>query len=482
MMFKTIKVIAKTALIAFGVWLALSLVVSVFACLPQKKVSDSKKTELAGMQYYGTGATGPDRALVIETPTDALNIRMEMVRGAENTLDIANHVIKDSESTRAFLGEVVAAADRGVQVRLLVDGKSFMAGGTIKKLLKAMDAHPNIACRRYNPVHPLKPWNLQALLHDKFIIADNKLLLLGGRNFDQRHFDPSGFQGAVTHDRDVFVWRKSEGTQENPSAAVQTTAYMELLWGYELTKPLSSRPMRADEAAPYLNTLQSSLQNLHKTDPHFFTKQLHQYIDDTLETSRITLLYNPVEATAKEPWVGWQLAQLMLAAEQSVVLQTPYATGNKLFLSTLAQAAERAPVTMLTNSPASTPNYPAFSNYCGQRKKFILTGISIYEYQNADSIHGKSMVVDSRLSAVGSFNMDDRSCYLDTETMLVIDSPAFAAQLEGVIADIQGQSLLVGQDNTYQAAGGVQPLRLKPAKAVLIWLSCVLLRPLQFLL
>lgn len=79
----------------------------------------------------------------------------------------------------------------------------------------------------------------------------------------------------------------------------------------------------------------------------------------------------------------------------------------------------------LTNSMASSPNYPAFSAYSSQRAKFLATGVEIYEYQSTDSIHGKSCVADGRISVVGSFNLDDRSLYIDTESVLIIDSPEF---------------------------------------------------------
>lgn len=49
---------------------------------------------------------------------------------------------------------------------------------------------------------------------------------------------------------------------------------------------------------------------------------------------------------------------------------------------------------------------------------------------------------------IGSFNMDMRSAYLDTELMLVIDSPEINAQLRGVIADYQASSRLVRPDGT----------------------------------
>lgn len=482
MIFNIVKIGLKIICIALAVWLAFALVASTVPYISQKSVSESKKQEFDQTSYYGDGSAGPDRALVIETPADAMNVRLEMVRSAQTTLDIANHIIKDSETTQAFLGEIFAAADRGVKVRLLLDGKTTLFSGSVKDNLVALDAHPNIECRLYNPAGAFTPWRWHALLHDKFMVVDGKLLLLGGRNIDQRHFNPAGFEGSITHDRDVLVCQVFVDTAKNPSAAKQVTAYMDTLWEYELTRPISSKAMPEDEATGYWRSLLSARNGLKDTNPQFYQKTLEDYLANTVMTSRITLIHNPIEANAKEPWVAYQLAQLALAAEDTVLLQTPYATGNKTLLATLAQVCENAELTMVTNSPASSPNLPAYSNYYMLRQKFIETGAEIWEYQHTDSIHGKSLIIDGRLSAVGSFNMDDRSFYLDTETMLVIDSPQFAAQLGGVIEDIKAQSLQVDTNNTYLPSQNVRELEASTGKRLAMAIVYALLRPFQFLL
>ena len=44
-------------------------------------------------------------------------------------------------------------------------------------------------------------------------------------------------------------------------------------------------------------------------------------------------------------------------------------------------------------------------------------------------MHTKSILIDDRLSLIGSFNWDMRSVYLDTELMLLVDCPALNAAL-----------------------------------------------------
>ena len=92
------------------------------------------------------------------------------------------------------------------------------------------------------------------------------------------------------------------------------------------------------------------------------------------------------------------------------------------------------------------------------------------------------MVFDDRISAVGSYNLDDRSMYLDTETMLLIDSPEFAKQLTQAIDDFILASAQVGADNTYLPTESVEILTVPIPKRILMWLVSIISRLFQFLI
>lgn len=115
------------------------------------------------------------------------------------------------------------------------------------------------------------------------------------------------------------------------------------------------------------------------------------------------------------------------------------------------------PITYLTNSVASSPNFFAFSDYWARRGRFQEAGMDIWEYQGPGSIHGKSLVVDGRLAAVGSLNLDDRSIYLDTEAMLVVDSEAFAAQVLEAVDALRAGSLQLDDDGRYIERAALAP-------------------------
>ena len=83
---------------------------------------------------------------------------------------------------------------------------------------------------------------------------------------------------------------------------------------------------------------------------------------------------------------------------------------------------------------------------------------------------------------VGSFNLDDRSLYIDTESMLVIDSPEFYELLEGEINSLQDSSALVGEDNKYAPGQEELILDVSFGKKALMYTVSVFSRLLQFLI
>ena len=72
------------------------------------------------------------------------------------------------------------------------------------------------------------------------------------------------------------------------------------------------------------------------------------------------------------------------------------------------------------------------------------------EYQADNQLHAKMFTFDNRYSIIGSFNLDERSAHIDTESVVIIDSPAFTAQLDDYINDtFVVNSLQVGMNNEY---------------------------------
>ena len=181
-----------------------------------------------------------------------------------------------------------------------------------------------------------------------------------------------------------------------------------------------------------------------------------------------------------EAWVLNDLADLASQATTSAYVQTPYATGTKPIMDFLSVLGENLDTTFITNSLYSANNIMASPNYLFQRKKFLDTGINIYEYLGEESIHGKALVFDDQITLVGSFNMDSRSVNLNTETMVVVDSSAFTQDFLSQIQPTLDQSLQVGWNNEFIQREDFTEPEVERGKKTKFFLAYVLFRLIQF--
>src|SRR5437870_11663470 len=101
------------------------------------------------------------------------------------------------------------AAERSVRVRLLLDDNNT-AG--LDAVLAALDAHPNIEVRLFNPFK-VRRWRLLGYLtdfqrlnrrmHNKSFTADNQATIIGGRNIGDEYFGAT--HGVLFADLDVLA-------------------------------------------------------------------------------------------------------------------------------------------------------------------------------------------------------------------------------------------------------------------------------------
>jgi phosphatidylserine/phosphatidylglycerophosphate/cardiolipin synthase-like enzyme len=125
-------------------------------------------------------------SIPVETTLDNEDIRntpelwLEMINGAKRTLDFGEFYIshKEGEALTPILEAVIAAADRGVQVRFVIDGNMYK---TYPETADELNEHPNIEVRVYN-----LSGITGGVLHAKYFIVDDREIFLGSQNFDWR--------------------------------------------------------------------------------------------------------------------------------------------------------------------------------------------------------------------------------------------------------------------------------------------------------
>lgn len=266
------------------------------------------------------------------------------------------------------------------------------------------------------------------------------------------------FLGHKNYDRDVLVVC-DEPEKEN--SVNQLLEYFETIWEQEDSGYFHDNKKLANR-----KSVKNAVLELQNGYQKYFEENKERicdtdYTDETFETEKIALVSNPIHTGPKEPVVWYQLGELMKNAKERVKIHTPYIICNDMMSNTWKEIAERVPdFSIMTNSVANNGNPFGSADYARNRNRILNTGIDIWEYEGGYSYHGKSILIDDDLSVIGSFNMDMRSTYLDTELMLVIRSKEINKQLEEGMMEYERVSRQVLEDGTYRDPYHVEPIEL----------------------
>jgi len=112
-------------------------------------VTDTRGTQL-GRAVAPLVDAHPNLSGIFPLPDahDAFAARMRLAQRAERTLDVQYYIWRNDMTGTLLFQALYDAAERGVRVRLLLDDNNTSGIGSI---LAALDSHPNIEVRLFNP-------------------------------------------------------------------------------------------------------------------------------------------------------------------------------------------------------------------------------------------------------------------------------------------------------------------------------------------
>lgn len=446
------------------------------------EVNDDFKNSFSTDKFYND-TIGVDRAAIIEDSDDALDVRLHMLNEAKESIIISSFSVKNDRSCKEIFSTILNAANRGVKVQIILDGITSAHDMKNDTMYYVLGTHPNVEIRFYNTINLLKPWNLNGRLHDKYIIIDDKLLLLGGRNISN-YFLGEYNTKVLSYDRDILVYNTTWNSKDTSSSVIsEVKDYFNTIWNSDYNKTVFNTVPRYKKKD--MNRAEIELEDYYHSliteRPELF--QSLDYALITVPTNKISLISNPINLTSKEPYVYYQLTQLMMQAKEKVILQTPYAVLNDTMYSDLQQISNSVPnVTMFLNSTAGGDNFMASADYTWNKDKVIATGVTLYEFQGDHSMHNKSLLIDDNISVIGSYNLDMRSTYLDTEVMLVVNGTEFNQLLSEKMSDMLDKSLPVMSDGSYGTNGDVVALEPTTWQKISLGICSAVFQLFRFLL
>ena len=413
--------------------------------------------------------------VVLDSGREAFASRIALADTAERSLD-AQYYIWNADLTGRVLAErLLHAAERGVRVRLLLDDYGV---GNKDNALIALDTHPLIEVRVYNPFQAgfrsgLRKWGslitgfsrLNRRMHSKSFIADGSIAIVGGRNIGDEYFDAR--QDMNHRDRELLV--------AGP-VVTDINQQFDVMWNSQWAIPISALvnfTLSQDEVRQRYGGLREFVEAAgNQPYPYPHNKAERQELFNTWFDQAVwapaDFVYNPPEITSGDEANGGAIADYLIKllndADREILVESAYFILSEEFLRQVEPLLNgNIRIRALTNSLATTDVWTIHAGYTRNRKDILSRGIDLYEFrpdaascrrlvenQQLDcadfvfSLHAKSVVFDRKVVYVGSFNLNPRSRYLNTETALIVHSPALA---ERIARDIEENML---PENSWQ--------------------------------
>lgn len=413
------------------------------------------------------GAGGAkERIRSIDDNMDALLWRLRLIEEAQEQITLCTFDFRDDGSGGDVMAALFNAAERGVDVRIMVDGINGAVSYAGSRNFKALAGHENVQLKLYNPVNLLLPWRNNYRMHNKYLIVDGFAYILGGRNTNDLFLGND--LDFCNEDRDILVYETVPG---QGASYMQLQAYAEQIWDLPCVK---SRRGRAHGR----EALEERYQEVMKKYPEVYTEI--DWEKETMETKGIELCANSMEPENKKPLL-WRRVLEILGQEEAILMQTPYIICDRELYRDLTQLSSRG-VEIITNAVESGANPFGCTDYLNQKEKISATGVHTYEYLSDHALHTKTILAGDDISIVGSCNLDIRSIYLDTEMMLIIESEDLNRQLRGQAEELKSLSRHVYPDGT--VADGENYISAEPgmAKRFFYGVLRVLIVPIRHLL
>ncbi|MBK5926494.1 phospholipase D-like domain-containing protein [Rhodobaculum claviforme] len=376
----------------------------------------------------------------------ALALRLASLRAAGRSLDMVSYIWRDDLGGQLLALEVLAAADRGVRVRLLLDDVNVQG---VDPKFRALNGHPGVEVRLYNPVRNrrtavrrgiemlLMAVRFNRRMHAKLWIADTRVAITGGRNIGNEYFDVPSPRKRRVRDADLVL--------VGPLARA-AGALFDTYWNSDQALPIAAfwrdydaglerfRERLAETAAtPAARALLA-----HATGASPLPEGL-------CWSSGARLVADPPDKAmgrGREDWMPAALVPAMQGARTRLRLVTPYfVPGQEGAAELVALSARGVAVEVVTNALAVTNHLLVHGAYRRYRRPLLAAGVTLHEFAPAERrgtgrapmLHSKMFTVDGRVGFVGSFNFDLRSAWLNIEAGVLFDDPALVAELEAEI-------------------------------------------------
>lgn len=422
--------------------------------LPIRDVASLEKNTTTNPQNtkfypYRVESNVPHKMKIINNGTEAFYKRIEMIKSARETLELEYFIFNPDHSGRIIATELANAAKRKVKVRVLID--KSVAVLALDEFYAKFFKENNIEIRYYNAAPVTQIISVQFRNHRKLIVRDNEEAITGGRNIADEYFNLSEEFNFL--DRDVYVKgeivKAMRDSFENywNSAIVEIPKKPKLVFrNHYLTKKdyiKNLNKYKNDE----LNA--KKIFSLTEEDLKIYDFVMN-YGEKLFNDQNLKICNNVTFATDKEGanfvkhldfinydknfrYLRNEISNWIKKVDQELIADSPYFLNDfrsRKHLIDLLKSNKK--VTILTNSLASTDAtyvattfnddvkfYAPFDNFSANIMNGKFSNESeLFSEKNKNAIwgtHSKTLVFNDKDFMVGTFNIDHRSNFYNSE-------------------------------------------------------------------
>ncbi|KRG63698.1 cardiolipin synthase [Stenotrophomonas humi] len=370
---------------------------------PDRCALDSPLRALGGRAMAESTEQVPRHyATILDEGELSLVARLNLLRSATRSIDLQTYIFDTDDSARLVIDELLAAARRGVKVRVLIDQLSAISD--VQMLGALSGAHANFELRVYNPAFGKAKLNyldyagsvlccfrrFNQRMHNKLLVIDDVIGVVGGRNYQDDYYDWD--REYNFRDRDVIV--------AGPEAREMATNF-QAFWEAKRSVPAERLndvgktllregvPAMPEAAFRYPERIERV--DAEASDAGFISRE---FVDTALSVKSVSYVADLPRKHRNEredePLNGQHLTEptldaLINSAQSEVLLQTPYLVlskpAQKLFKGLRKREAPPR-VVVSTNSLAATDNPVVYAlSYKYKRRNLRELGFNIYEYK-----------------------------------------------------------------------------------------------------
>jgi putative cardiolipin synthase len=395
---------------------------------------------------------------VLNTGSEALDWRLRSIDSALDSIDLQTFIWDLDGSGVVIRNHLLAAAARGVFVRVLVDD-SFILDAD-QELLE-IDGHPNIELKVFNPYKHRSSHaamrealnlgefhRLDHRMHNKVMVIDNQVAVLGGRNLADHYFgyDPE------SNFRDMEVIAGGPVVED---LAKGFDRYWNNRWSFPVSavieqreRPGSPEPVTLTGGLPPGAHEEQSTQQRQNDWKRLVSEAWPGTAQLLLDEPPAD---NPAVSGQAPDQVGKALVERIDLAKSEVWLISAYLIPTPELEEAVQRAEQRGvEVRILTNSINSNNHLTAHSAYRRHIGALVEMGAEVFEVRadaedrdlyiespvenKALCLHAKILLFDDDLVYIGSANLDPRSFVINTEMGLLVDSPELNIALRRALA------------------------------------------------